>query len=115
MKQKLLYSLPMLGAALCLTACGRNNDEAQYDRAVTDVPRNSTVMTDRPNHPNRSGNLVSDVVDDGKEIVSDVVDGGRDIIDDAADAVDDAVGNNPNMTDENDNYRAGSDGRTDTH
>ncbi|MBE6876574.1 MAG: hypothetical protein E7496_07610 [Ruminococcus sp.] len=116
MKQKSLWILPVLGTAvICTTACGRND---RNDRAVTDIPRTTTVLTDRPNH-NGVGRtvetVVSDIVDDGADIVSDVVQGGRDIASDINQAADDAVPGTDilNGTDANDNYRVGSDGRTD--
>lgn len=111
MKQKYIYAIPLIGAAICLTACGRKRDDA-YDHPATS-PKSTVIASDRPNHPNRSEHVVSDVVDDGKDIVSDVVQGGKDIVNDAADAVDDAVGNDRD-TDENDNYHADSDGKRDT-
>ena len=116
MKQKSLWILPVLGTAVIFTtACGRND---RNDRAVTDIPRTTTVMTDRPNH-NSIGNtaetIVSDIVDDGMDIVSEAVQDGRDIASDINQAADDAVPGTEILsgTDEYDNYRVGSDGRTD--
>ena len=119
MKQKSLWILPVLGTAvLFTTACGRNDEYDRNDHAVTDIPRTTTVLTDRPNHNGVGGTVetvVSDIVDDGVDIVSDVVQGGRDIASDINQAADDAVAGTEilNGTDKNDNYRVGSDGRTD--
>ena len=119
MSQKALFVLPLLSAAVLMTACGRNADKYR-DHGATSTPRSTTVMTDRPNHgsSNRdAGDVVSDVVDDGINIASDVVQGGRDIASDINQAADDAVRGTDflNGTDTNDNYRVGSDGKTDSN
>ncbi len=112
MKQKSLLILPLLGAAVLATACGRDYDDR--DHAVAPVPR-ETVVTQNPNHPGRTaGDVVSDVVDDGVDIVSDVVDGGREIAGDVNSAIDDMARKESAAHDDDDNYYAGTDGRTDT-
>ncbi len=113
MKQKSLLILPLLGAAVLTTACGRDSDDR--DRAVAPIPRETAVMTENENHPGRTaGDAVGDVVDDGVGIVSDVVEGGREIAGDVNSAIDDMARKESAANDENDNYYAGTDGRTDT-
>ena len=108
MTQKALFVLPLLSAAIMMTACGRDADKYR-DHGATSTPR-STSNRD-------AGDVVSDVVDDGMDIASDVVQGGRDIASDINQAADDAVRGTDilNGTDENDNYRVGSDGKTDSY
>lgn len=118
MTQKALYVLPLLGAAVFLTACGRDADQYR-DHGITGTNRSTAVMTDRPNHgtSNRdAGDVVSDAADKGMDIASDVVQGGREIASDINQAADDAVRGTDilNGTDKNDNYRVGSDGKTDS-
>ncbi|MBR4320257.1 MAG: hypothetical protein IKI37_00115 [Oscillospiraceae bacterium] len=119
MTQKALFVLPVLSAAVMMTACGRDADQYR-DHGITNTTRSTTVMTDRPNHgtSNRdAGDVVSDAVDDGMDIASDVIEGGRDIASDINQAADDAVRGTDILkaTDENDNYRVGSDGKTDSN
>ena len=114
MKHKLLYAVLPVSAVVLFSACGRNDEYDRNDHAVTTVPRETVVMTDRPNH-NRTGRDAGDVIDDGMDIVSDVVDGGREIAGDVNSAVDDIARKESNAgTDENDNYYAGTDGRTES-
>ncbi|GEM_PF-3164598 len=112
---KLICALPLLGTAVLMTACGRSDEYDRFDHAVAPETRVTAVMTDRPNH-SRTGrdaaNLASDIIDEGVEIASDVVQGGREIASDVNAAVEDAVDGDLLDTDANDNYRAGSDGKT---
>jgi len=114
MKKKIIWAVLPFGAAVLLTACGRNDEYNRNDHAVTAVPRETAAMTDRPNH-NRVGRDAGDIVDDGMDIVSDVVDGGREIAGDVNSAIDDIARRESSAgTDANDNYYAGSDGRTES-
>ncbi len=113
MKSKIVYAVLPVSAAVLLCACGRNDEYARNDHAVTTAPRESVVMPDRPNH-DRAGRDAGDVIDDGMDIVSDVVDGGREMAGDVNSAIDDMARKESSAgKDENDNYYAGTDGRTD--
>ena len=116
MTRKALFVLPFLGIFAVMTACGRDADHYRDHGVTGTAPRSTTVMTDRPNHPD-AGNIASDVIDDGMNIASDVIQDGRDIASDFNQAVDDAVSGTEilNGTDEHDNYRVGSDGKTNSN
>lgn len=108
MKQKLLYAVFPISAVILFSACGRNDEYARNDHAVTAIPR-ETVSS---NH-NRTSRDAGDVIDDGMDIVSDIVDDGRKAAGDVNSAVDDIARKESNAeTDKNDNYYADTDGRT---
>ena len=122
MKKKIIYTVLPLGAAVLLSACGRNDEYDRNYHAVATAPRETVVMTDRPNHNYNydnnnydAGDVVGDVVDDGADIVSDVVQGGREVAGDVNSAIDDIARRESNSgTDANDNYSAGTDGRVES-